>query len=78
MGFAQKIIHKLVPISTGVAVFLVLLTLYNELEDINFSDKYHVTPGVYETPEDNFEENLGAGRVGVVGEAHGIDENLPV
>lgn len=72
MGFAQKIIHKLVPISTGVAVFLVLLTLYNELEDINFSDKYHVTPGVYETPEDNFEENLGASET-VCSEIHKLD-----
>lgn len=72
MMFAQKIIHKLVPISTGVSVFLVLLNLYNELEDIKFSDKYHVVPGVYETPEDNLEENLGASET-VCSEIHKLD-----
>ena len=64
--------HKLVPISTGVAVFLVLLTLYEELEDINFSEKYHVSPGVYETPGDNLEENLGASET-ICSEIHKLD-----
>ena len=70
--FVTELVHKLVPISTGVAVFLVLLTLYEELEEINFSEKYHVVPGVYETSEDNLEENLGASET-ICSELHRLD-----
>ena len=72
MGFVRKVFHKLVPVSTGVAVFLVLLTLYEELSDIHFSEKYHVVPGVYETPEDSSIENLGASET-ICSEIHKLD-----
>ena len=70
--FFANLVHKLVPISTGVAVFLVLLTLYEELEEINFSERYHVVPGVYETPEDSLTENLGSSST-TCSEIHKLD-----